>query len=275
MQQQAQTSRANELSHATIIWGGSEAGRDRRADRLAAALVCIGDGERPCGVCVHCKKSLRGIHPDITVVDKPDDKREIIVTQIRAIRDDAVVTPNEADRKVTIIRHADLMNTSAQNALLKVLEEPPATAAFILVTENPAELLPTVRSRCASVQAARDDAAAPSGVSDAAQAFLSALSDGALELTRWSFDVEKLDKDAFGAFLRDAEAAVVHQLRDNAAGKPSPLPSSLLVGALDTLALARTYLQSNVSLGHIAGMMCSALILRNEENHDRSHQRSI
>ena len=68
--------------------------------------------------------------------------------QIRSLRSDAYVRPNEGARKVYVIRPADAMNPAAQNALLKVLEEGPAYAAFLLDTDRPGRLLDTVRSRC-------------------------------------------------------------------------------------------------------------------------------
>ena len=73
---------------------------------------------------------------------------EIKVDTARAIRSDCAVLPNESARRVFLIRHAQNMNVSAQNALLKILEEPPAYAFFILMTENASAILPTILSRC-------------------------------------------------------------------------------------------------------------------------------
>ena len=129
---------SDRLSHAYITSGGM-------ADTLAMAAVCSGAGERPCMKCVHCSKSSRGIHPDIAVIEKPSDRKDIVVDQIRGLKRDAIVVPNEADRKVYLINNAELMNASAQNALLQILEEPPSYAVFILKTETPADLLKTVR----------------------------------------------------------------------------------------------------------------------------------
>ena len=70
------------------------------------------------------------------------------MAQVRALRADAYIRPNEAERKVYILENAQTMNASAQNAMLKLLEEGPAYAAFLLLTDNAAALLPTVRSRC-------------------------------------------------------------------------------------------------------------------------------
>ena len=134
------------LSHAYLISGSAGSGKRTLARLLAAAFVCSGTGEIPCGVCPGCKKVLGGIHPDVITIG--DDGKDITVAQSRQIRADAYVRPNEAPRKVYIIQNAQTMNASAQNALLKLLEEGPTYAAFLLLAENPAALLPTIRSRC-------------------------------------------------------------------------------------------------------------------------------
>lgn len=135
------------LSHAYLITGGSGESRSACARRLAAAYLCEGE-HPPCGVCRHCRKLALGAHPDLSVVTLPPDKKEIGVEQARALRADAYILPNEASRKVYLIDPADALNPAAQNALLKVLEDGPAYAAFLLTAEQPGKLLDTVRSRC-------------------------------------------------------------------------------------------------------------------------------
>lgn len=136
------------LGHAYILSGPKGSGRHTLAAILARAMVCSGSGTRPCGRCPGCKKAEAGIHPDIITVSLEDGHREILVDQIRQMRADAFIRPNEAARKVYIIEEADSLNENAQNAMLKLLEEGPSYAAFILLVENPGSLLTTVRSRC-------------------------------------------------------------------------------------------------------------------------------
>ena len=135
------------LSHAYLVTGGSGESRGAMIQRLTAAYLC--EGERPpCGQCKPCRKAAEGIHPDVSRTAPAPDKREITVDQIRALRSDAYIRPNEGRRKVYVITPADAMNPAAQNALLKVLEEGPAYAAFLLDAAQPGKLLDTVRSRC-------------------------------------------------------------------------------------------------------------------------------
>ncbi|MTQ97667.1 DNA polymerase III subunit delta [Pseudoflavonifractor sp. BIOML-A6] len=136
------------LSHAYILSGSAGSGRRTLARVLAAALVCDGaePEARPCLACSGCRKVLAGIHPDVNYTGT--DGRDITVAQVRALRSDAYIRPNEAARKVYVVINAQTMNPSAQNAMLKLLEEGPAYAAFLLLTDNAAALLQTVRSRC-------------------------------------------------------------------------------------------------------------------------------
>ena len=140
------------LSHAYLITGGSGESRGALIKRLTAAYLCEGgrlSGTRvPCGACRACRKVADGVHPDISYTAPAPDKREIGVDRIRALRSDAYIRPNEGRRKVYVITPADAMNPAAQNALLKVLEEGPAYAAFLLDAAQPGKLLDTVRSRC-------------------------------------------------------------------------------------------------------------------------------
>lgn len=135
------------LSHAYLISGPAGSGKSTLARLLAAAMVCTGEGETPCGLCSGCKKALAGIHPDIITVAGEDGKA-LRVDQVRAARSDAYIRPNEAPRKVYIFPDAQDLSPACQNAMLKLLEEGPAYAAFLLLTDNPGALLPTIRSRC-------------------------------------------------------------------------------------------------------------------------------
>ncbi|NCC68580.1 MAG: hypothetical protein EOM14_10395, partial [Clostridia bacterium] len=112
------TEAGGKLSHAYIIASPSEAERNAAALRLAAAMLCESEGERPCGVCRHCRKVMAGIHPDVITIDREENdkgqkKREIPVGRIRAVVSDAQVMPNEAAVKAYIIADADAMNVPA------------------------------------------------------------------------------------------------------------------------------------------------------------------
>lgn len=135
-------------SHFYLISGPEGSGKHTLASLLAAALQCTGNG-KPCLACSACRKVMAGLHPDFITVEDPDHKN-VPVDMIRRMRDDLFVRPNEGNRKIYMIPQS--MRVEAQNALLKVLEEPPSYGAFLVLTDNAEALLPTVRSRCVQLQ---------------------------------------------------------------------------------------------------------------------------
>ena len=135
------------LSHAYLVSGGGEESRRQFAGELARAYVCQ-TGSPACGTCRDCVKALGGNHPDIMRLSPAEGKKEITVDQARELRADVYIRPNEAARKVYVIDPADALNPAAQNVLLKVVEEGPAYAAFVLVCAQPGAVLETLRSRC-------------------------------------------------------------------------------------------------------------------------------
>lgn len=132
------------VPHAFLISGNNEEEQTSLAKILSSALVCTGESA-PCGSCAACKKAAAGLHPDI--IWKECEKASIGVNEIRAIRNDAYVLPNDGEKKVYIIKQSDKMTHEAQDALLKILEEPPRFTNFILLCYNHSSLLTTIMSR--------------------------------------------------------------------------------------------------------------------------------
>lgn len=135
------------LPHAILLEGPAGSGKAELARWIAKAAVCTGEGERPCGRCSGCIKAAAGTHPDITIVGGGTAARSLHVDTVRQVRSDAYVKPNEAPRRVFLLEGAETMSEQAQNALLKVFEEPPERVIFLLTVTSAVKLLPTVRSR--------------------------------------------------------------------------------------------------------------------------------
>ena len=135
------------LSHALILEGSDSETRLSAAKEIAKAIVCTSDGEKPCGICAGCKKCDSMSHPDIHFLFKDDAAASIKVDQIRQLKRDAVLVPNDCDKSVFIVHEAQYMNPQAQNALLKILEEPADYVTFILTCNSKSAFLETITSR--------------------------------------------------------------------------------------------------------------------------------
>jgi len=132
------------ISHFYLISGPEGSGKHTLARLLSAAILCQG-ADVPCGTCRACRKVMEGSHPDVITVNDPEHKN-VAVKIVRAARDDEYIRPNESEHKIYIFPQE--LGIEGQNALLKILEEPPAYGVFLLLTDNPERLLPTIRSRC-------------------------------------------------------------------------------------------------------------------------------
>jgi len=138
----------NHISHFYLISGPKGSGKHTLAKLLAQAALCS-DDTKPCGSCIHCRKMRSGNHPDFITVEDPEHKN-VAVKIVRQIREDMFIRPNEAERKIYLFPQE--LGIEGQNALLKILEEPPKYGVFLLLTDNPEKLLPTVRSRCTELK---------------------------------------------------------------------------------------------------------------------------
>ena len=138
----------NKVSHAYIINGERNAGKEFIAKVFAMALQCEKKEVEPCGECHSCKQALSNNQPDIIYISHEKPKT-IGVEDIRAqINNDIVIKPYSSPRKIYIVNEGEKMTPQAQNALLKTLEEPPEYAVIVILTTNVEALLPTVLSRC-------------------------------------------------------------------------------------------------------------------------------
>ena len=148
-----------QVSHAYIIAGEKDSGKEFIAGIFACALQCEKGGVEPCGECHSCRQALSGNHPDIirVVHEKPGSIGvEDILGQVN---NDIVIKPYYGPYKIYIINEGEKMTVQAQNALLKTLEEPPAYGIILILTANAGALLPTIQSRCVKLEMkpVRDD----------------------------------------------------------------------------------------------------------------------
>ena len=136
------------ISHFYLISGPKGSGKHTLAGLLAAAILCH-DPMKPCLRCHACRRVMENNHPDFITVEDPEHKN-VAVKIVREFREDVFIRPNEADYKIYLFPQE--LGIEGQNTLLKILEEPPGYGVFILLTDNPEKLLPTVRSRCTELK---------------------------------------------------------------------------------------------------------------------------
>ncbi len=235
----------------------------RKAHEIASAAVCLAGQDVPCGICRGCRKALAGVHPDIIPIRRQTDRngnlrRELTVAQVRDISIDAQVLPNEAERKAYIIEEAELLNLNAQNAALKLLEEPPPTVIFLLCVSNPELLLSTVRSRCTLISLSGEQALQDENSRKLADSFLNAVRSGdRMHLYRWIAKNECSKLDETNAFIELS----LQRTADMLCGRVSAgsLSSEEQMRLYRLLLRCSDYLKVNVNAKHIFSLLTADL----------------
>ncbi|OGO88801.1 MAG: hypothetical protein A2Y17_03855 [Clostridiales bacterium GWF2_38_85] len=139
---------ADNVSHAYIFECTDMPTAREFAVFIAKLLLCeVESSSKPCGSCSSCLKLSELCHPDVVLLSSSGGRFSFHIEDIRFIRSDAYVMPNDSDKKIYILENAQDMTVQAQNALLKILEEPPKNVYFFILTIRRELLLPTVLSR--------------------------------------------------------------------------------------------------------------------------------
>ncbi len=142
------------LAHAYLFTGEKGVGKRTFARTLAKAILCQGEGERPCGGCRSCKRFEGGTHGNVYFPAPQPKKTTIGVDDLRSILDELSRAALDGGKRVIVINNAEKMTPASQNCLLKTLEEAPEGIYFLLVTDVERAILPTIRSRCRLVRIA-------------------------------------------------------------------------------------------------------------------------
>lgn len=208
------------LSHALIFEGSSEEVRFACARETAKAILCKSDS-KPCGLCSACRKCDSASHPDLHIIDSKGAM--IKVDEIRNVKAKAKVFPNDGDKSVFIICESQNMNPQAQNALLKIFEEPAKHVSFILTCPSKSSLLDTITSRATSYFLGEEISKESDELSDKAKAvakdlLLSLVSENELMFLRKTAVFQK-DKQLFAAVLKYMQPIIRDALVLSSGGK--------------------------------------------------------
>ena len=133
---------------ALLLSGAQGIGKEELAVYLACSLLCTDAAEIPCGRCISCQHTLRGIHSNLSRLELSPREKSIKIDQLRKLLESLALNPLQAGKRVVMILEIDTMTVQAQNALLKSLEEPDEGTYFLLSTKNEQAVLPTIMSRC-------------------------------------------------------------------------------------------------------------------------------
>ena len=273
------TFRRDALPHAFLIHGPRGVGKLALAERAVQLMLCEApeSASRPCGACEGCRWYAAGSHPDFRRLEpealaqqRPNAQAEtppeeagatpgrrakpstvIKIEQVRELADFLNVGSHRGRRRVTLVHPAEEMNANAANALLKGLEEPPASALFLLVSHRPARLLPTIRSRCVAVPVglpSRSDALhwlAAQGVEDA-ERWLAYAGGAPLRACAYAQEAETVDRLLRGI---SAGGTMLVDDREEVEALAEALQKIALDGALMAFGLPGRYRAGNAAPG--------------------------
>lgn len=243
------------LSHAIIIESDDIQKAEEFFGNIIKIMFCTGDS-KPCGKCGNCIKLESKSHPDVVTIEATGKNKSIKIDDVRKIREDAYIVSNEGSGKFYIIKNAEFMTVQAQNALIKILEEPPKNVTFVLICEFSENLLSTIRSRSHIFKIKSDSENEESNISALAKKIagesLSGRNDKILEYISECSS----DRKEFKVLIENIIESFIDYLKSESIDKKTAGSLARKMGKLRDLA---TLVDKNVNINLLVCAVCSCL----------------
>lgn len=213
--------KSGEFPQTILVEGSSANVRTDFARFIANLILCQSDSDKPCGRCQACIKCEALSNPDIREFGEEKTGAVFKVETAREIRSDAFVIPNDSDRKVYIVKETQNMNEAAQNAMLKILEEPPYFDFFILTAESRGAMLDTILSRAVVISLGEKEFSFSDEARDICKKLSRALASRSRTAVLEALAALSADKGIFEEFCGCFEALLTESLKNKRLTNPA------------------------------------------------------
>lgn len=247
------------ISHALLFESDNKDLCIRVAINVAKILMCQNGENNACGNCDSCKKISGNIHPDIEFIKPQSNQKTIGIDTIRTLKQNAYITPNESDYKIYIFPDSSIITPQAQNAFLKILEEPPKSVIFIMVCQNKSKLLNTIISRLTCFKISSNENQVEDSILSAAKKLIGNLiNKNELEILKILSDFSKNRSD-FIKLLKYLKNLIIQNLASN--NKDNLILDSIkTVKILDNLEKCENLTEKNINMLLLPCYLCMNLI---------------
>ena len=243
--------RKKNIPHALLFESDSKEFSISVAINISKILMCRSSQDVACKKCDSCKKVLNKSHPDIEIIKPQNNQKTIGIQVIRLLKQNAYITPNESDYKIYIFPDASIITPQAQNAFLKILEEPPKSVIFIMVCPNRLKLLDTVVSRLTCYKICSNENHINDNILSETKKFIKhLLNKNELEILKISSSFSKNRVD-FIKFLGYSKDLIL---------KDFVLNSIKTIKILDILGKCENLIEKNINMSLLPCYLCSNLI---------------
>ncbi len=247
------------ISHALLFESDNKDLCISVAINVAKILMCQNGGNNACGNCDSCKKISSNIHPDIEFIQPQSNQKTIGIDTIRTLKQNAYITPNESDYKIYIFPDSSIITPQAQNAFLKILEEPPKSVIFMMVCQNKSKLLNTIISRLTCFKISSNENQIEDGILSAAKKLIENLiNKNELEILKILSNFSKNRSD-FIKLLKCLKNLIIQNLASN--NKYNLILDSIkTVKILDNLEKCENLTEKNINMSLLPCYLCLSLI---------------